>query len=199
MAAKYCNLTAFACREIGFRACSLLFCAKSCKKWHEIGCFCSVSSCVSYGIRIGAEKIYGRFGITICAFFLDFSVFSEFLAMFWNAGKEWGSRGRWFESSHSDQKSRGASALRLFRSVENGKSQRSLVCHPFAVAAKRRANGDIRRTAVPARSAALPLVRIQSLGPCRVFITDVSYEHSTYCFCGSAVRLGGVFVMGVSG
>jgi len=103
------------CREIGFRACSLLFCAKSCKKWHEIGCFCSVSSRVSYGIRIGAEKIYGRFGITICAFFLKFSVFSEFLSMFWSAGKEWHSRGQRFDPAYLHHENRTSKRTSVFR------------------------------------------------------------------------------------
>ena len=44
------------------------------------------------------------------------------------------------------------------------------------------------------RSRGRPLVRIQSLGPCRVFITDLRYEHSTFFFSWSAVRWGGVFL-----
>ena len=37
-------------------------------------------------------------------------------------------------------------------------------------------------------------VRVPPPAPCRVFITDLSYEHSTFCFSWSAVRLGGVFL-----
>ena len=68
---------------------------------------------------------------------------------------EWGSRGRWFESSHSDQKRGNVTVSSLF-----------LLCTTEPAAsccAARRIS--IRRMEMPCEALHFPLVRIQSLGP----------------------------------
>ena len=68
---------------------------------------------------------------------------------------EWGSRGRWFESSHSDQKRGNCSVSSLFLYFEQRTSGLLL----------RRRSISIRRMEMPREAQHFPLVRIQSLGP----------------------------------
>ena len=67
---------------------------------------------------------------------------------------EWGSRGRWFESSHSDQKSVFRKECGFFLLPEYGEQAASWRCRRVKTTAAGQAGG----------TPAYPMVRIQSLG-----------------------------------